>query len=163
MLLWLRCLIPQSRTSELVVAIWRSGHFGHLHCAVFSEARVRFPPRTSALVFETATSRNRQERTLSRRFPGIEVPRFALCGLHVRKAQRTRMARDLKQVSAESKRRKKNYVRFNFSQWWTWTRLQPKIAWFWPSPSGELKKREPNFAGFCSATVRADFDADWRI
>jgi len=26
--------------------------FGHLHCAVFSEARVRFPPRDSSLAFE---------------------------------------------------------------------------------------------------------------
>ena len=57
---------------------------------------------------------------------------------------------------------KKSYVHFNFSQWWSWTRPQPKSLDFGHLPVVN-SRGEPNFAIFFQLTVRADFDAGWRI
>ena len=72
--------------------------------------------------------------------PGVRV--FATRGLRVRKELDS--AERAKQVSAKSKRRKKSYVHFNFSQWWTWTRPQPKSLDFGHLPVVN-SKGEPNF------------------
>ena len=70
------------------------------------------------------TSRTKQETDLSSLAgaPGVRV--FATRGLRVR-TERDLPVR-VKKKSAKSKRNEKSYVRFNFSQWWTWTRPQPK-------------------------------------
>ena len=52
-----------------------------------------------------------------------------------------------KTVPAKSKRRKKSYVHFNFSQWWTWTRPQPKSLDFGHLPVVNSQEESPT-SGF---------------
>ena len=72
------------------------------------------------------------------------------------------MARDLKTSFSQIEAKEKSYVRLIFLSGGHGPDRNQKSLGFGHLPVVN-SKGEPNSAGFRSATVRADFEADWRI
>ena len=128
----------------------------------------RWSRQSSAIAFCGCTSRTRQEPTLSHRAlaPVARVV-FATRGLRDRKALANSVGvkNSFSQIEPEEKKSRpfqNGHSKPSVRKARTWTRPQPKSLGFGHLPVVN-SKGEPNFRHFCSETVRADFDADWRI